>query len=362
MPTVLAYAGAPTRFAVMSATILTGVPGRIRTAVRPNSLGPLLVFLGLWPPSLLLALSLDGEHVACRHVMRRSPAREAAPDSRTLRVWVRCLCSSAEVLEGFVALSRVAAGVGEVEGASSSKPPPTKPSPSPHAAASAASPHNRSSPRCCSWPPASARPAPGVPSPPATRPASPAGHGGGGPACATTSPTADTHQQPPPPRYLQPGRSATPQPARSTRNRPAATPGQAAQRPAPVSEPDVILKIRSPPQFCRYDTGSSVGNPIYVSEDLNPHGREISPDRGNHAIRVTGRGTRRVHPGITRRVRYLARYLACTWLGGSCGGAAPAPLHAKRPAPDERAVCGRRTALRAGRRVACFPSGRPCET
>ena len=66
------------------------------------------------------------------------------------------------------------------------------------------------------------------------------------------------------PRHLDhrhPGRSATPRPARSTRNRPAATPGQAAQRPAPVSEPGAILKIRPPPQFCRYDTGSSVGNP-----------------------------------------------------------------------------------------------------
>ena len=92
----------------------------------------------------------------------------------------------------------------------SSKTPPTKPSPSQHGAASAASPPSRSSRPCCSWPPTSARSAHGVPSPPATRPASPAGHGGAGPACATTSPTADTHQ-PPPPRYLQPGRSATPQ-------------------------------------------------------------------------------------------------------------------------------------------------------
>jgi hypothetical protein len=55
-------------------------------------------------------------------------------------------------------------------------------------------------------------------------------------------------------------------PARSTRNRPAATPGQAGQRPAPVSEPGVILKNRSPPQFCRYDTGSSVDNPLWVTD------------------------------------------------------------------------------------------------
>ena len=69
----------------------------------------------------------------------------------------------------------------------------------------------RSSPPCCSWPPTSARSAPGGPSPTATRPASPAGHGDAGPACPATSPTADTHKQPPPPRYQQPGRSATPQ-------------------------------------------------------------------------------------------------------------------------------------------------------
>ena len=37
------------------------------------------------------------------------------------------------------------------------------------------------------------------------------GHGGAGPACATTSPTADRHQQPRHLDHRQPGRSATPQ-------------------------------------------------------------------------------------------------------------------------------------------------------
>ena len=45
----------------------------------------------------------------------------------------------------------------------SSKTPPTKTSPSPPGAASAASPPSPSSPRCCSWPPTSARSAPGGP-------------------------------------------------------------------------------------------------------------------------------------------------------------------------------------------------------
>ena len=145
----------------------------------------------------------------------------------------------------------------------SSKTPPTKPSPSPPGAASAASPPSRSSPPCCSWPPTSARSAPGAPSPPATRPASPAGHGGAGPACATTSPTADTHKQPPPPRYPQPGRSATPQASpqhpqqarRHSRPRRTATSASARARRH--------TKIRPPPEFCRYDTGSSVGNPSW---------------------------------------------------------------------------------------------------
>jgi hypothetical protein len=50
---------------------------------------------------------------------------------------------------------------------------------------------------------------------------------------------------------------------------------------------------------------------------LNTETGEISPDRGNHAIKVTGAG--RMHPGIPRRVRCFARHLAPAWPGGKCG-------------------------------------------
>ncbi len=46
-----------------------------------------------------------------------------------------------------------------------------------------------------------------------------------------------------------------------------------------------------------------------VSE--NPETGAISPDRGNHAIRVTRAGRER--SGIPRRVRYLVHCLACAW-------------------------------------------------
>jgi hypothetical protein len=32
------------------------------------------------------------------------------------------------------------------------------------------------------------------------------------------------------------------------------------------------MKDRSPPEFCRYDTGSSVGDPECGRGDSNPHG------------------------------------------------------------------------------------------
>jgi len=53
-------------------------------------------------------------------------------------------------------------------------------------------------------------------------------------------------------------------------------------------------------------------NPMCPRGDLNTETGEISPDRGNHAIRVTRPG--RTHPAIPRRVRYPVRYLACAWL------------------------------------------------
>jgi hypothetical protein len=46
--------------------------------------------------------------------------------------------------------------------------------------------------------------------------------------------------------------------------------------------------------------------------DLNPQGGEISPNRGNHAIRVTA--ARPTRQEIPRSVRYLSRHPACAWL------------------------------------------------
>jgi hypothetical protein len=40
-----------------------------------------------------------------------------------------------------------------------------------------------------------------------------------------------------------------------------------------LSDPPAILKTRSPRQFCRHDTGSSVGNPKRRVWDSNPRGR-----------------------------------------------------------------------------------------
>ena len=143
------------------------------------------------------------------------------------------------------------------------------------------------------------------------------------------------------PGTCNPAGQPRPRPARSTRSRPGATPGQAGQRPAPVSEPGVILKIRSPPQFCRYDTGSSVGNPWCPRGDLNPlvvvHPRigDLSPVQANTTragrarISQTKRGGSTGPPGRSRRV-------TC---GNDEGGQ---PEWGRRPGPD----CGSRiTAL-----------------
>jgi hypothetical protein len=60
---------------------------------------------------------------------------------------------------------------------------------------------------------------------------------------------------------------------------------------------------------------------IYCLRDLNPETGAISPDRGNHAISVTGAGY--AHPGIPRRVCCSARHLACAWLGARCADLLP---------------------------------------
>ena len=44
----------------------------------------------------------------------------------------------------------------------------------------------------------------------------------------------------------------------------------AGTRPGPVPDSGTGLKIRPPPEFRRYDTGSSVGNPGCAARDLNP--------------------------------------------------------------------------------------------
>jgi hypothetical protein len=73
--------------------------------------------------------------------------------------------------------------------------------------------------------------------------------------------------------------------------------------------------------------------------DLNTETGEISPDRGNHAIRVTR--PRQMHPGIPRRVRYLVRRLACTWLRGRCGRLPSAPLGSGAPGYSASELRGR---------------------
>jgi hypothetical protein len=59
-----------------------------------------------------------------------------------------------------------------------------------------------------------------------------------------------------------------------------------------------------------------------VRRDLDPHFGAISPDRGNHAIRVTRAS--RTYPGIQRSIRYLVRHLVCMWLCGRRGHLLPA--------------------------------------
>ena len=73
---------------------------------------------------------------------------------------------------------------------------------------------------------------------------------------------------------------------------------------------------------------------------MNPESGAISPDQGNHAIKVTGAG--RTHPAVPRSVRYLFRHLACAWLGGRCGAVCSAAdyiARLPRPAAAVRRGC-----------------------
>ena len=87
---------------------------------------------------------------------------------------------------------------------------------------------------------------------------------------------------------------------------------------------------QSAPPACSSGVRFGDFSPVLVSEgDLNTETDAISPDRGNHAIRVTR--PRQTHPGIPRCIRYLVRYLACTWLCGRCRASAPPPSAAAVP-------------------------------
>ena len=88
------------------------------------------------------------------------------------------------------------------------------------------------------------------------------------------------------PDHLQPGRSAAPQAGPQPRIRPAGLPGPAAQQPSPVSQPGTTLKIRSPPQFCRFRVHGS-----------SPLGRKV--------IRTSGQGEgKAIHPECQASPRY----------------------------------------------------------
>ncbi len=85
-------------------------------------------------------------------------------------------------------------------------------------------------------------------------------------------------QHPPPPRPASPSQAtATPQTGQNTATRLPA-PGN---RPRTAARADVRPRRhnqkRSPMQFCRYDTGSSVGNPTRRIGDLNPGGCYTQP-------------------------------------------------------------------------------------
>ena len=73
--------------------------------------------------------------------------------------------------------------------------------------------------------------------------ASPAGHGDAAPACATTSPTADRPQHPPPPpaSTTQPA-AATPRPARTPQSSCRSPATGPARRPKPMSDPTGIIR------------------------------------------------------------------------------------------------------------------------
>ena len=64
--------------------------------------------------------------------------------------------------------------------------------------------------------------------------------------------------------------AATPKTARTLKSAAGAQTADLKRRPEPMSDPAGTIRHRSPPQFCRCDTGSSVGNPAEPREESNP--------------------------------------------------------------------------------------------
>src|SRR6266536_4758232 len=88
-----------------------------------------------------------------------------------------------------------------------------------------------------------------------------------------------------------------------------------------MSDPGTILKVRPPPQFCRYEAGSSVGNPSCPRGDLNSEDTGVTGIR--RAARIAAMACIPGLPGPLRPEigyipdharRYRAGYLAATIL------------------------------------------------
>jgi hypothetical protein len=73
-----------------------------------------------------------------------------------------------------------------------------------------------------------------------------------------------------------------------------------------MSDPRTILKDRPPAEFCRYDTGNSVGNPCVSEGGLEPGNAGNFPNSGKFPwVQHNGRCPQA--PGISRSSRFLGR-------------------------------------------------------
>jgi hypothetical protein len=106
------------------------------------------------------------------------------------------------------------------------------------------------------------------------------------------------------------------------------------------------------PGAMRVDVTARPLSDMYVRKcprgDLNTRPREISPDRGNHATKVTT--ARPARTGILPGVRYVCRNLACAGWGGRC-----AAFPASRAAAAGSALRGARQPGRALAGPGCHP-------